>query len=178
MWQYWRELYLPAAIGLSTVAALGYVISRFRQGRTQITVLDALQIVVLMAIVAGTIIPIMEAVSSRAKQAVLIQDLSMLRSYIALYKAEHGDDSPVLYEGTLPQLLRPTNALGELGPPGSEHPFGPYLHEGVPQNPFTGKTVITAAATFPPAAASGQGGWLYHQESGQIAADLPDMLAR
>jgi hypothetical protein len=56
--------------------------------------------------------------------------------------------------------------------------LGPYLPEGIPANPLTGRSVITATETFPPEAASGQGGWLYQQETGQIAPDLPNILNR
>jgi len=178
MWHLWRELYLPATVALSTVAAIGYMVSHFRQGRTKFTLLDSLQLVYLMAIVAATTAPIIEAASTGAKQTTLLESLYTLRSRIALYKAQHGDIPPLLYEGTLPQLIQATSALGEAGPAGSRHPFGPYLPEGIPVNPFTGRSVITAIETFPPTAASGQGGWLYHQETGQIATDLPDMLNR
>jgi type II secretory pathway pseudopilin PulG len=171
-------MYLPATVSLSTVAAMGYLVSRFRQGRTRFTLLDVLQIVFLMAIVAATFAPIMEAASTSARQTALLQNLYMLRSQIGLYKAQHGNEPPLLYGDTLPQLTQATNALGQSGAVGSEHPWGPYLPEGIPANPVTGRSVITATAMFPPQAASGQGGWLYHQETGQIAPDLPDTLNR
>jgi general secretion pathway protein G len=178
MWQLWRELYLPATVALSTVAAIGYMVSHFRQGRTKFTFLDGLQIVFLMAIVAATAAPIIEAATNGAKQTALLENLYTIRSQMSLYRAQHGDTPPLLYGGTLPQLIQATSALGEAGIPGTAHPFGPYLPEGIPVNPFTDRAVITACETFPPAAASGQGGWLYHQETGQIAPDLPDMLNR
>ena len=71
-----------------------------------------------------------------------------------------------------------TNAQGRPGVPGSKYPFGPYLHNGVPVNPITGRSIVTATDTFPPTAQSGNGGWLYHESTGQIAPDLAQFLDR
>jgi general secretion pathway protein G len=149
-----------------------------RHGRTNLTVIDAVLLAVVIAIVCATAVPLIEAASRRAKDSTLAQNLHTLRSQIELYKAEHGGQPPLLHEGTLPQMTQPTNADGVPGPVGGKYPFGPYFRTGVPVNPFTGRSVIVAAATFPPTAASGNGGWLYHQETGQIVPDLEAYLGQ
>jgi general secretion pathway protein G len=163
-----------AAVCLAAGAALVYLVAcaRFRGGPFSLT--DALMLIAIMAIVTATAIPLIDAVRGRAQAAVLRENLSTLRSQIALYQAQHGGQVPLLFEGMLPQLSQPTNSEGVPGPSGTKHPFGPYLPTGMPVNPLTGRSTIVATDIFPPVAASGMGGWLYHQPTGGIAADLPE----
>ncbi|MBN2473168.1 MAG: type II secretion system protein [Pirellulales bacterium] len=170
--------YSPILGALAAVAALGFLVSFFRGGKRELTIVDALILTVVIAIVGATAIPLFETVSRRAKAATLLQNLHALRSQIALYKLEHDDDLPVLYQGGLPQLIRATNDEGIPGPAGNDYPYGPYLRSGVPVNPFTGRSVVSLTDAFPPAAPSGNGGWLYHQATGQIAADLEEYLSQ
>ena len=173
-----ENLHITAAVALAGVTALGYMMARFRRGRKQFTLIDCITVVLLMAIVSGAAIPLLEAASRGAKESALLQNLHSLRSQIALYKIEHGGEPPLLYEGTLPQLTHATDGAGTPGTPGGKCPYGPYLPNGILVNPVTGRSVVTETNTFPPTACSGNGGWLFHQESGQIAADLPEMLKR
>lgn len=170
------DIKLPTTVALAAIAVIGYLVSHTRHGRTELTFLDALILAVLIAIVGATGIPLLEATNHRAQIVALRENLRALRSQIELYELEHRGQPPVLCEGTLPQLIRATNAAGAIGPPGSRYPFGPYLRGGVPVNPVTGCSIVTAIDTFPPAAASGNDGWLYHQASGRIAADLKEFL--
>ena len=52
--------------------------------------------------------------------------------------------------------------------------FG-YLNE-IPANPLTGVATITETEETPPKHASGTGGWLYHQATGRIFIDAPELL--
>ena len=167
---------LPAVVALAAIAALGYLVSHARHGRKQFTLLDGATVVLLMCIVAATAVPLLETAAQGAKQTALLQNLHALRSQIELYRAQHGGEPPVLYQGTFPQLIQATDAKGVPGLRGGNHPWGPYFPSGIPTNPMTGRTVVTASDSFPPTVASGNGGWLYHQPSGQIAIDLPGML--
>jgi type II secretory pathway pseudopilin PulG len=167
---------LTTGVGLAAVAVLGYLVSRARNGRTELTLLDAIIVAVVTAIVGATAIPLLEAASYRAKLSVLRENLHTLRSQIELYKIEHGGQPPVVYEGGLPQLLRPTNADGVPGERGSKFPYGPYLPHGIPVNPITGRSIVTPCETFPPLAPTSNGGWLYHQPTGRIVPDLEGHL--
>jgi hypothetical protein len=123
-------------------------------------------------------VPLLESSVAGARDAAVLDNLYTLRSQIGLYMLEHNGDPPILYQGSFPQLLQATNAEGVPGPSGGNRPYGPYLHNGIPRNPVTGRAIITLTEVFPPQAASGNGGWLFHQESGQIAIDLPEFLDR
>jgi general secretion pathway protein G len=138
--------------------------------------MDALLLAIVVGIVGATAIPLLERASRQAKQSTLLQNLHTLRSQIELYKLEHRGEPPLLYQGTFPQLCRATNADGMPGEPGSKFSYGPYLTGGVPVNPITGRSVVTLTSSFPPRTPSGNGGWLYHAKTGQIAIDLEGFL--
>jgi len=121
---------------------------------------------------------VIERATRQAQQSTLSENLRVLREQIELYKLQHGGYPPTLYEGGFPQLIRATDSRGRVGPPGSNYPLGPYLRTGVPLNPVTGRSIVTPTDVFPPEAASGNGGWLYHQPTGQIAIDLEEHLDR
>lgn len=160
----------------TAVTVLEPMHNRTRSGKAEFTVVNAVMLAVVIAIAGGIGVPLIEKVSGRAKRVALLENLRTLRSQIELYKAEHGGEPPALYQNTLPQLIRATNAEGIPGEPGSKYPYGPYLCGGVPVNPLTGCSIVTPTATFPPAAASGTGGWIYHQPTGRIAVDLDEFL--
>ena len=152
------------------------MVSRIRNGKAELTAMNAVILAIIVAILGATAVPLVEKSSQQAKSTTLLQNLRTLRSQIELYKLEHNGRVPLLYEGTFPQLIRSTNVKGVPGPPGGKYPFGPYLSSGVPVNPMTGRSIITPADAFPPDEASGNGGWLYHQQTGRIAADVPQYL--
>jgi len=152
------------------------MLNRTRSGKVEFTVVNAVMLAVVVAIAGGIGIPLIEKTSGRAKRVAALENLYTLRSQIAIYKAEHGGTPPVLHQNTLPQLTRATNAEGIPGKAGSKHEYGPYLCGGIPVNPLTERSIVTGTPTFPPAAASGNGGWIYHQQTGQIAIDLDEFL--
>ncbi len=158
------------------VAILGYMLSRLRGGQRELTLLDALIVAVAVAVVAAAGIPLIEAMNRHIEHAALLENLHTLRRQIERYKLDHDGRPPVLHEGSLPQLIYATNREGLPGPPGSKYPHGPYLPAGIPLNPVTGRSVVTATEVFPPEQPSGNGGWLYHEPTGQIAPDLEGFL--
>ncbi len=170
------NLTMIVTVGVAALSSLVYLVVRFRGGQRRFTPIDATIMVLLMAIVSTAAVPLSRP--SSPKSTANLKNLFALRSQIALYKIDHDGKSPLCFQGALPQLLHATNAEGVPGPPGNDHPFGPYFHKELPGNPVTGKSVLTLTAVFPPVSASGSGGWLYHQASGQIAADSPDLLDR
>ena len=172
------DVRLPATVALAAIGVLGYMVSSARRGKTEFTVINAMILAVVIAIIGAVAIPLLEMASGNAKSTAVLQNLRTLRSQIELYKLEHGGEPPMLYQGTFPQLIRPTNTQGIPGDPGAKYPYGPYLQSGLPVNPFTGSSIVTLTDTFPPKEPSGNGGWLYHQQTGRIAADLADFLGR
>ena len=160
------------------LSSLIYVAVRFRRGRRRFSIVDAIVMVLLMATVSAAAMPLVVAAVHRTKDTEVLANLDSLRTQISQYKLEHNGEPPILYQGTLPQLLQATNADGMPGLPGKDRPYGPYFHKGLPANPVTRRTTVTLTKVFPPTVASGNGGWLFHADTGQIAIDLPDLLSR
>lgn len=169
-------LQLPASLLLGALAATAYLIGYVRHRGLQFTLLDALLVAAIMAIGTAVAMPLLSVANDRASSSALQQNLGVLRGQILLYKVEHGGQPPLLYEGGFPQLTHATNAEGVPGPPGKDHPYGPYLPAGVPINPYTGVSLVTPTETFPPTAPSGAGGWLYHGSTGRVVPDLEGHL--
>jgi prepilin-type N-terminal cleavage/methylation domain-containing protein len=140
------------------------------------TLIEILIVVVIMAVLAATIIPQFANSTGDAKLGALRYNLSTLRKQIETYKAHHDGRVPAVdaTTGTLQQLLASTNTSGTIGV-GASYPYGPYLINELPANPFTNSRAVRAVNTWPPAA-SGAGGWVYNSLTGQIAADDPEHI--
>jgi len=172
------ELFLPCLALLGAGVALAYGLIRARNWRDEFGLVDAAILLLSLATGTAAAVPLVNAVQQRASSAVLMTDLSILRTQINLYKAQHNGSVPLLYHGTFPQLTQATNLDGVPGTGGAKFPYGPYLREGIPPNALTGVATVTAVDEFPPKAATGVGGWAYHQESGRIAPDVEGYLDR
>jgi general secretion pathway protein G len=138
--------------------------------------MDAFLVTIVAAIVAAVAIPLLEMSSRQARRSALLENLHVLRSQIELYRAEHSGHTPVVHNGTLTQLIRATDARGAVGDRGTRYPLGPYLRNGMPVNPYTGRSIVTESPDYPFKKSSGAGGWLYHPPTGQIAADMDEHL--
>ena len=165
------NLELPVAVIIGAVAAMAYVMGYLRHRSAPFSSMDALIVAAIMAIVSAAVMPAINSATDRAKATALQQNLRLLRNQIERYKAEHRGQLPLLFKGTFPQLVNATDVDGVPGPAGRSYPYGPYLPAGVPINPYTGKSTVEAVDTFPPSHGNG-GGWIYHQQTGRIAADL------
>ena len=144
--------------------------------RKGFTLIEVLIVVVIMAVLAATIIPQFSSSSQDSRESALKFNLHEMRKQISLYKEQHLGALPTITSGSLPQLTSSTNTNGAIGTAGTSYPYGPYMVGAFPANPITGSSTVTATTTFPPTAASGAGGWLYHAATGQIAADSADYL--
>lgn len=145
--------------------------------RAGFTLIEVLIVVVLVAILAATMIPQLSSSATDAKESSLRADLKSLRTQIDMYKLDHNGQLPAITGGALPQLTSATDANGNAGATGASFPYGPYILNGFPPNPVTGKSTVTAATSFPPTSESGNGGWLYNPSTGQIAADSQNYLS-
>lgn len=141
------------------------------RARAGFTLVEVLIVVVIMAILAAVIIPVYFESTKDAKESTLEFNLSLLRRYIEVYKLHHWGRPPSLVGGGLAQLTSATNRDGQMGPAGPSFPLGPYLYPSLPVNPLHGMNTVTETIVFPPAAASGNHGWLYHPATGGIAPD-------
>jgi general secretion pathway protein G len=142
------------------------------------TLIEVLIVVVIVSVLAAVIIPQFTDCSNDAKSSTLKHNLYTMRAQIEMYKCSHGGTVPTLQNSTLAQLISATDATGAMGTPGPTFPYGPYIAGGkFPINPFDQKNTVTATAVFPPTASTPDGGWLYHQPSGQIAANTDGHLS-
>jgi type II secretory pathway pseudopilin PulG len=171
------QVEIPVATGLAALAAIAFMIARARQREREFSLVDSLLLVILMSIAAAGGVTLVEAASAQAKETALRENLRMFRTQIEAYRLQHGGESPVLYKGSFPQLTEATDRRGMPGQPDSKHPYGPYFRAGIPVNPITGRWTVTLTDKSPPSRPSGHGGWLYHQQSGRITADLAEFLA-
>jgi general secretion pathway protein G len=141
--------------------------------RHAFTLVEVMIVIVVIAIIAGLVIPQFADSTKNAKTSGAKFNLQMMRKQLELYRQHHNG---VLPGADLKEMLARTNASGAIGTT-DLYPYGPYLAE-VPNNPFTDAATIRAAAANPPTAASGavDAGWLYHAATGQIWIDYDELL--
>ena len=135
------------------------------------TLIEVLFVVAIVAILAATLIPRFASSTEDARFAALNYDLKAMGQQIQIYYAHHVGNYPTIQNNDLPQLTAATNVRGEIGPPGPDHPFGPYIDRELPRNPFDDSNKVTAVALSGrrPVAVSGDlGGWQYDQQTGNI----------
>ncbi len=150
---------------------------RHGRARKALTLIEVLIVVVIMAILAAVVIPQFASSTDDARASALQFNLHTLRSQIELYKAQHFGRAPELINNDLPQLTSATNAQGEIGAPGPNYPFGPYIQGALPPNPYDGKNRVVQVTTpgqVPTAPADNQGGWQYDPTTGTIYPNNPE----
>ncbi|MCS7237846.1 MAG: type II secretion system GspH family protein [Thermoguttaceae bacterium] len=147
--------------------------------RRALSLIEVLIVVVIMAILAAVVIPQFASSTEDARASALQFNLHTLRSQIELYKAQHFGRPPQLTNNDLPQLTSATNAQGEIGPPGPNYPYGPYIQQALPPNPYDGKNRVVAVANpgqVPTAPADAGGGWQYDPTTGAIYPNNPEFF--
>jgi general secretion pathway protein G len=141
------------------------------------TLIEVLIVVVIMAVLAATIIPQFSTSTKDARESSLKFNLQSLRTQIELYKVQHNSTVP---DGTnnLKQLTSASDVTGALSTTGlvdATHPYGPYVQNALPVQPFSGLNTVKldtgAAGTLPTATAGVGGGWIYRATTGEIWID-------
>ena len=144
--------------------------------RCGFTLIEVLIVVALVAVLAATVIPRFAASTEDAMEATLEHDLKVMRSQIQAYEAHHFGDYPTIRNNDLPQLTGATNVDGEIGTPGDEYRYGPYVKGALPVNPFDQSNKVTAVATprqKPTGPVGGLGGWQYDASNGAVWPNNP-----
>jgi general secretion pathway protein G len=139
-----------------------------RGHNTGFTLIEVLLVVVIMAVLAGAILPAYMGTADDAKTSSLRHNLSVMQAQLEVYRVQHLNRYPAIQDNALLQLTSATNATGEIGQPGPTYPLGPYLVEA-PMNPFDGSKKVTAVAVAgqKPTGVIGQfGGWQYDNSTG------------
>ena len=105
--------------------------------RTAFTLIEVLLVVVILAVLAGAVIPRYLTTADDAKRSSLTHNLSVMGVQLEIYRAQHLNQYPTIAGNALPQLTASTNSAGEIGAAGPLFPFGPYVLEP-PMNPYDG----------------------------------------
>jgi len=149
--------------------------------RRGFTLIEVLIVVVIMAVLAATIIPMFSSSTEDAKFSSLKFNMHTLRSQIELYKLHHlgmyPDQIGDATRGYLPQLTHATDVNGNIGDPGPNFPYGPYLDGDIPPNPFDGKNrvvQVNLGGQKPTGVADTDGGWQYDPATGAIWPNNPE----
>lgn len=155
--------------------------SRRRAARAGFTLVEVMITVLIVAILAGAVIPRLEGSTTDAKDSILRSNLATFRRQIEYFKAQHKgrppgfDDVHMLYH-----LLISTNEDGQIASePDADHPYGPYFSiSNLCQNPFNGGYHVQYStdpdSESPDESLEADGmivGFFYNVETGQISAN-------
>ena len=141
--------------------------------RSAFTLIEVLIVVIIMAVLAATIIPQFASSTTDAQNSSLNFSLHTMRSQVEMYKIQHLGNYPSLAK-YVDQMTLPTNISG--GTTG-DTPYGPYITDEVPKNPFTDNNTLVAVAVAgekPAAIVAGGAGWQYDESNGAIWANNPE----
>ena len=160
--------------------------SHLARGRgAAFTLVEVLLVVVILGILAGMVVPQFASSSDDARDSVLMQNLSVFRHQIELFKAHHGGNPPG-FGGNVPliHLLFYTDADGNYSfTESASYPYGPYFTSNTLANPYSGSYVKDS--TDPHAETPNNGlkvgsevvGWFYDKSTGVVAANAEGSTA-
>lgn len=149
------------------------------------SLVEILIVVVLLAVLAVVIIPMVSGSTISAKESALATDLSLFRRFILVYKCQHLEAGPGYPNGQtsaapteqafIDQATLSSNNAGQtaaIGTAGFER--GPYMQK-IPMNPLNKLSSVQMLGNGEdfPAAGDDSHGWIYKAETSEIRADSP-----
>ena len=161
-------------------------------GQRGFTLVELLIVVIILAILAGIIIPQFTAATDDANQAAYDTNIANIRSAIDLYRQQHSEyPGAVLSSGAtcingaavagavgdaafVAQLRNYTNAAGQActGTDPNEFKYGPYLKDDLPVNPLgTSNALTVVSAGVLGLTSGGTGGWRFDSVTGEFIGD-------
>jgi general secretion pathway protein G len=141
--------------------------------RNAFTLIEVLIVVIIMAVLAATIIPQFASSTKDAQTSSLNFSIHSMRSQVEMYKIQHLGNYPALTK-FVDQMTKPTNISG--GTTG-DTPYGPYVTDEIPTNPFKDSNTLVAVATAgekPTAIVAGTAGWQYDESNGAFWPNNPE----
>ena len=151
-----------------------------RTRRTGFSLIELVIVIVILAVISAIALPRISRGAKAADESALGQNLSVLRSAIELYSAEHGGSFPGADGAAatfIDQLTKysdkqGTTANAKDGATGIV--YGPYLHR-IPTLTVggnAGKSDVGMQNTGP--VVGGATGWVYNFTAGVLIANCPD----
>lgn len=132
----------------------------------------------ILSVLAAITAPRMAAASDGAAETALQADLSVLRSAIELYAAEHGGVYPTAAD-IAEQMTGFTDRAGNVSATvGGAYVYGPYLAR-VPVlglGKCSGRDDVKKAVKVPPEGEVGNAGWQYCGVTGRVWANAAGYL--
>ena len=140
--------------------------------RQAFSLIEVLMVVATLAIIAGVVLPQVGSALDDAKHSAMLSHLHEMSNAIQRYRIDHDGMPPDLLSARgLPQLTSKTNIDGDTGT-GAEYSYGPYMVDGIPENPLNKSRSVFRVNTAPPSNLQSRVGWAYHPDTGQIWAGL------
>lgn len=145
-------------------------IQNTRARRSAFSLIELVIVVVIIGIIGAIAIPRMSRGAAGAADAGLVADLSVMRSAIDLYRAEHGGALPTLADIEA-QLTTYTDDAGNANATkSSTYYLGPYLRE-IPKLKVGSNKGL---AGFAASQGGSDEGWVYNATTGAVSANLPN----
>jgi prepilin-type N-terminal cleavage/methylation domain-containing protein len=147
------------------------------------TLIEILVVVVLLAILAMVVLPMVSGSAISARESAVAHDLNMLRRYVLVYTAQHlevppgypdGDTTKTPTEQAFVEQITmssdPNGQTAPVGTPGFER--GPYLMK-MPVNPLNHKSTVQMLGDGDDFPANGDDshGWIYKASTAKVKAD-------
>ena len=141
--------------------------------RTAFTLVEILIVVIILGVMAMIVIPRFTNAAEEARESSLGQNLQTMRRQIELYRLEHLDFYPTVFDGLGSQLTQKTQ---DSGTPVANGDRGPYLLS-IPVNPFNNKATVEVEAGCG-GCGDGSHGWHFDTTTGHFAPDDADHADR
>jgi general secretion pathway protein G len=149
---------------------------RLERPRNGFTLIEVLIVVAIVAVLAAVLIPRVSSSTDDAKESSLGYNVKVMREQAQIYRAHHLGAFPEIRDNALPQLTGATDLQGQIGEASPDYPFGPYVKEALPVNPFDQSNKVTRVAVpgqKPTGVVGSLGGWQYDPSNGTFWPNHP-----
>ena len=135
----------------------------------------------ILSVLVGMALPAFGDTTDDAEEVALQQQLQRVRTAIEFYAFQHDQKNPGEDPDTgtwsadtlTSQLVLASDIDGDTAAPGSwGYPYGPYLTDGIPENPINGlSTILLVGPGGSFTSANDSTGWVYWADTGDFRAN-------
>ncbi len=146
------------------------------------TLIETLIVAALILVLAGMAIPTFQNTVADARMASTQQELLRIRTAIDYYAFQHQEQLPG-FDGQQwsesefrSQLLLSTDELGASAAPGTPNfPYGPYLTEAIPANPYNSlDSILVLSSSSEFGGPDDSTGWVWFTTTGVFKANTAE----